>query len=487
MRRWLSLYALSITSIVIVAFLVPLAVLIRDLSADRALNSAEREAQAIARFVATSPDDSTEQLASSLQGIAGVSIVLPDGTIIGATPPSDFDLQTAQTVAQTYRQPLEDGQAVVVPVLRSGNEIWAVIVPVSAAELAENVGTAWLVLGLLGVSMMVLALVVADRMGRAVAQPVNQLAAATHRLGEGDLGVRVTPSGPRELSEVGHAFNRLTERVASLMDQERESAADLAHRLRTPLTALRLDIEAAGRQIDVSKLQRDIDDLERVTSHIISEARRPLRDASDSRCDLIEVLSARAEFWGSLADEQARTWSLDASVAGWQRARRSDRLGGAGVDSSFAHRSDRPTTLAFVTLKNGHASYAFYDENTAGRMLSESDLPRVNDEVEAMFDALIGNVFAHTPAGTSYEMGVVDHRDGTAILTISDAGPGMASEAMLRRGASGGDSTGLGIDIVRSFANRLGGRAEWQVAPSGGTLVRMILPKAGSSIGQRFS
>ena len=432
MRRWLSLYALSITSIVIVAFLVPLAVLIRDLSADRALNSAEREAQAIARFVATSPDDSTEQLASSLQGIAGVSIVLPDGTIIGATPPSDFDLQTAQTVAQTYRQPLDDGQAVVVPVLRSGNEIWAVIVPVSAAELAENVGTAWLVLGLLGVSMMVLALVVADRMGRAVAQPVNQLAAATLRLGEGDLGVRVTPSGPRELSEVGHAFNRLTERVASLMDQERESAADLAHRLRTPLTALRLDIEAAGRQIDVSKLQRDIDDLERVTSHIISEARRPLRDASDSRCDLIEVLSARAEFWGSLADEQARTWSLDASVDSWVVAASSD-------------------------------------------------------EVEAMFDALIGNVFAHTPAGTSYEMGVVDHRDGTAILTISDAGPGMASEAMLRRGASGGDSTGLGIDIVRSFANRLGGRAEWQVAPSGGTLVRMILPKAGSSIGQRFS
>ncbi|NNL72878.1 MAG: carbohydrate kinase [Silicimonas sp.] len=76
-------------------------------------------------------------------------------------------------------------------------------------------------------------------------------------------------------------------------------------------------------------------------------------------------------------------------------------LGGAGVDSSFAHRSDRPTTLAFVTLKDGHASYAFYDENTAGRMLSESDLPRVNDEVEAMFFGGISLVVE--PCAAAYE------------------------------------------------------------------------------------
>lgn len=53
------------------------------------------------------------------------------------------------------------------------------------------------------------------------------------------------------------------------------------------------------------------------------------------------------------------------------------QLDGSKVDSSPAHLSDRPTTLAFVTLTDGHASYAFYDENTAGRMITIADLPAV--------------------------------------------------------------------------------------------------------------
>ncbi len=60
-------------------------------------------------------------------------------------------------------------------------------------------------------------------------------------------------------------------------------------------------------------------------------------------------------------------------------------LTASGVDSSLAARSDRPTTLAFVTLTDGQASYAFYDEGTAGRMLSEADLPVLPDELQAAF------------------------------------------------------------------------------------------------------
>ncbi|NDH26939.1 MAG: carbohydrate kinase, partial [Rhodobacteraceae bacterium] len=45
----------------------------------------------------------------------------------------------------------------------------------------------------------------------------------------------------------------------------------------------------------------------------------------------------------------------------------------SGVNTSYLNRSSRPTTLAFVTLENGQASYAFYDENTAGRMMRPED------------------------------------------------------------------------------------------------------------------
>lgn len=61
-----------------------------------------------------------------------------------------------------------------------------------------------------------------------------------------------------------------------------------------------------------------------------------------------------------------------------------DTLTASRVDYSRAARSDRPTTLAFVTLTDGQARYAFYDENTAGRMLSPDDLPAL-DGVDALF------------------------------------------------------------------------------------------------------
>jgi fructokinase len=76
-----------------------------------------------------------------------------------------------------------------------------------------------------------------------------------------------------------------------------------------------------------------------------------------------------------------------------------DQLAASKVDASPAAILDRPTTLAFVKLTNGHASYAFYDENTAGRMLSEADLPQT--DAQAIFFGGISLVVE--PCGAAYE------------------------------------------------------------------------------------
>ncbi|MCU0910629.1 MAG: carbohydrate kinase [Rhodobacteraceae bacterium] len=84
--------------------------------------------------------------------------------------------------------------------------------------------------------------------------------------------------------------------------------------------------------------------------------------------------------------------------------------------TSLAHRSDRPTTLAFVTLTDGHAKYAFYDENTAGRMLTPADLPKLPREVKAVF--LGGISLVAEPCGTAYE--ALMAREAPARVTMID-------------------------------------------------------------------
>ncbi|MGX5804485.1 carbohydrate kinase family protein [Bradyrhizobium sp. Arg314] len=78
-----------------------------------------------------------------------------------------------------------------------------------------------------------------------------------------------------------------------------------------------------------------------------------------------------------------------------------EALGASKVSSTYAHTSPRPTTLAFVRLTNGQATYTFYDENTAGRMLTVEDLPKLGTEIEAMLFGAISLI--SEPAGSAYE------------------------------------------------------------------------------------
>lgn len=91
-------------------------------------------------------------------------------------------------------------------------------------------------------------------------------------------------------------------------------------------------------------------------------------------------------------------------------------LSASGVSSDLAHVSDRPTTLAFVRLVNGQATYAFYDENTAGRLLTADDLPALPDEIEALFFGGISLMVE--PCGDAYS--AMMSREAPARVTMID-------------------------------------------------------------------
>ncbi len=95
------------------------------------------------------------------------------------------------------------------------------------------------------------------------------------------------------------------------------------------------------------------------------------------------------------------------------------------VDHSLSARSTRPTTLAFVTLTEGHAQYAFYDEGTAGRMLQVSDLPTLDAETDALFFGGISLV--SEPAAESYAA-LCAQAGGRLVMIDPNIRPGFISD-----------------------------------------------------------
>lgn len=93
-----------------------------------------------------------------------------------------------------------------------------------------------------------------------------------------------------------------------------------------------------------------------------------------------------------------------------------ETLKASGVNLDHAVLSDRPTTLAFVKLTNGHASYFFYDENTAGRMMTAADMPVLPASIKAYFTG--GIWLAVEPCGTALEALLT--REASARVTMID-------------------------------------------------------------------
>ena len=426
MRRRLALLVAATTSVVLLAFTLPLAVLIDRAATNAAVTSAGDRSQRIVPAVAAgSADEIAQAVATVSDPDYVVRVRLPSGDVIGrpfrtAAPPVDPELRA--TAVRT----LDDGRVILdQPVVRQDGT--AVISTLMSEDVLDaGVWRAWAVLAVLALTLFGLALLVADRLARSMTRPVAELAVTTERLGRGDLTARAEPGGPDEVREVGQALNRLAARISELLTREREAVADLSHRLRTPVTALRLDVESLPGGDGRDRLISDVDELTRQIDALIREARRPVREGVEARCDARAVVAERVEFWAALAEDQGREVALVLPAG------------------------PSPVRASAVDL-------------------------------EAALDALLGNVVSHTPDGAGLAVSLAPGPGGSWLLEIDDEGPGFADSAVLERGDSRAGSTGLGLDIARRTAVASGGDLTIGRSPGGGARVTMRLGRPVSA------
>ena len=416
MERRISLLVAATTSAVILAFLIPLGLLVRNMAADRTSADADAEARNIAILVSSLHENPT--LDNAVQAMdqrspARTTVVLAEGTSLGSGDVSLDDPDVAQAragAAFTVRR--GDARRTVVPVLTS-NGTDVVVTEVTTAQLRHGVLKAWSALGILGIVMLVAALAIASRIGRRISTPVTRVAEVADQLREGDLTARATVEGPHETQALAVALNRLGERITELLVAERAAVGDLSHRLRTPVTALRIDVEGVPDPALAERMRHHVSTLQRTIDAIVKDARRPVRHEMGINCDARAIVAERIGFWSALAEDQGRALSPSLCPG--------------------------PVTVG----------------------LDESDLVDV-------IDILIDNVFAHTLDGTDFRVSL-SSAEGFAVIAVDDDGGDEPT------GDDEGHS-GLGLQIARRTVAAAGGTLDFERDPVAGTSVTIRLP-----------
>jgi signal transduction histidine kinase len=417
-RSLLVRYGLAVTSIVLVAFLLPLGFMARSLTQERALSAGRQDAQQVALFT-----DDPVRLQAALLSVNGgerrTTVFATDGAILGAPAADSPSVQVARSgLALTADTP--GGVEVLVPVAGpDGVTVVRTFIPDS--QLMAGVYRAWAVLAAVGIALLAFTALAGYRIAAGLSRSVSDLAFVAAQLGAGDLRARVKPSGPLEVVSVGNVLNGLGDQVEDLLADERELIADLSHRLRTPITALRLDAELLSDPDEREHIGAHVEDLVTVVDTVIEAARSHQRRAP-VRCDAAQVVRDRAKFWSVLAASQNRPFVAE-------------------VD-------DAPAMVA-----TGSA------------------------ELGAALDVIVDNIFKHTDPGTALELSVTPHGD-TVLVRVADAGPGLPDSTLARRGRSGTGSTGIGLDVARRTAEHAGGVLDLGTGLDGhGLSVTLRLPK----------
>jgi signal transduction histidine kinase len=455
-RARLVLAAAYLLAVVVVALAVPLA-----LSVDRRATS-ELESDVVADATVLSGRvadlvriDATNQLeavvAAATVGPAARTVVVDlDGVVLADTagtaagtqfasperPELRVGLDGSVDVRQRHSDTVGDELLLVtVPVTDRGDVIGALRVSAPMGEVESSVHSSWIALALIGIAVVAAGLVLAWILAGSMARPVEKLRAAAGRLGRGDLDARVEPEGPQEIDELGRSFNRMADELSANLAAQRDFVANASHQLRTPLTGIKLRLEAIRAEggdaaAEAGKAEAELDRLSALVDDLLALARAVGDRSPGEVVDLAET-----------ARSAARRWAEPAAEAG---------------HDLHVHDGD------------------------GGRIwAAPADLAHI-------LDNLLENAIRYSPGGSRIEV-ELERNGNRAGFVVSDTGPGIPPEERARvferfyrggGGRSAGPGTGLGLAIVAELAERWDGTVELLAGP--GTRVRASFPPAAT-------
>jgi signal transduction histidine kinase len=224
----------------------------------------------------------------------GIGLYTPGGTLIAGSGPVSADSVVLSLRGADFASgDVGEDLVIAVPVLSGATITGIVRAATPHRELSRRTALTWLAMG--GSALLALATtwLVARRLAARLASPLEVLSSAAERFGDGDFTVRASRAGIAEIDQVAAALNTTADRVNETLERERTFSADVSHQLRTPLTGLRLQLEAAlvspGADVRAALVSgiASADRLERTIDDLLALARQPRTQRSPVDLDAL--------------------------------------------------------------------------------------------------------------------------------------------------------------------------------------------------------